>query len=454
MDDSDAQELEFEYDGYDDSGDEEIHHSESLTYELQSTSFEEVDNDAEELSKYESLTKEQLMILLEAEFARLSEVLDKDLWSISVLLRHYRWKVDTILADYIDDPERVCRKAGLSLSDDFAVHALENHRCGICLDVVPRAVGMKCEHYFCQECWRDYFSFKIHSEGVSCTRIYCAQPGCSLLISDNFVKQIVPTPTYQKLREFFFQSLVDDNPTIRWCIRPGCDKIIRKAETSFFSMARCDCGQRMCFKCGEDGHTPIDCAVMKAWMVKCKDDSETHSWLLVNTKPCPQCLCPIDKNGGCNHMTCEKCKYEFCWVCTENWKVHGTQYYQCNRYDPKSQDAASKDASKRSLEKYLHYYVRFMNHANSLKLEQKTTAAIEAKIAALIRDGQSSWIDLDYLSIASKQLTDVRQIFFFIFFLFINLKFQFPIVILIQIWLVLSLAFSRRCSFFSLAIMC
>lgn len=57
-----------------------------------------------------------------------------------------------------------------------------------------------------------------------------------------------------------------------------------------------------------------------------------------------------------SHMTCKKCKWEFCWVCMGPWSEHGTAWYQCNRFDEKSglnaRDAQAK--SRASLERYLH----------------------------------------------------------------------------------------------------
>jgi hypothetical protein len=45
-------------------------------------------------------------------------------------------------------------------------------------------------------------------------------------------------------------------------------------------------------------------------MKKCADDSETSNWISAHTKECSKCNSTIEKNGGCNHMSCKKCKYE------------------------------------------------------------------------------------------------------------------------------------------------
>jgi len=36
-------------------------------------------------------------------------------------------------------------------------------------------------------------------------------------------------------------------------------------------------------------------------------------------KSCPKCRAPIIRDGGCNHMTCGRCHYEFCWMCKRRY---------------------------------------------------------------------------------------------------------------------------------------
>ena len=43
---------------------------------------------------------------------------------------------------------------------------------------------------------------------------------------------------------------------------------------------------RVCcsFVCAELWHDPVQCKVLKLWIKKCDDDSETSNWLAANTK--------------------------------------------------------------------------------------------------------------------------------------------------------------------------
>jgi len=72
-------------------------------------------------------------------------------------------------------------------------------------------------------------------------------------------------------------------------------------------------------------------------MMKNESESENIKWINLYTKPCPRCRKPIEKNQGCNHINCVSCKFDFCWMCLGDWKLHttkdGTQYYKCNKYE-------------------------------------------------------------------------------------------------------------------------
>ena len=158
------------------------------------------------------------------------------------------------------------------------------------------------------------------------------------------------------------RTYVDDAPTLRWCPSPGCENAVSaavpaKALRSLVPTVRCACGTEFCFGCAEaPGHEPAICKVAGLWLRKCRDDSETANWISANTKECPKCNSTIEKNGGCNHMTCRKCKYEWCWICAGPWSEHGNSWYNCNRFDEKSGTEARSDQAKSraQLERYLH----------------------------------------------------------------------------------------------------
>jgi len=94
------------------------------------------------------------------------------------------------------------------------------------------------------------------------------------------------------------------------------------------------------------------------------------------------------------------------------WSEHGTSWYNCNRFEERSgldaRDAQAK--SRQSLERYLHYYNRYANHEHSAKLDKDIFTKTERKMMQLQSTSGMSWIEVQYLEMASKALQECRQI--------------------------------------------
>jgi len=366
------------------------------------------------------------------QVVEVAEILACDMDVAQVLLRHFKWDQEKLTDEYMTDPEKTAAKVGIHMGSDASIvhqpsgevkvagvskllSSLTPINCLICFEPKPLYSALACGHSYCNECYKEYISHKIADEGHDCVYARCPKEKCTLLVSQALVSSVLEDT--DKLQKFdraisLSRSFVDDNPGLRWCTAADCGRAV-KARPGVFGV-ECTCGERFCFQCGHEDHSPCSCDELKRWLVKCKDDSETFNWLVANTKACPKCGTSIEKNGGCNHMTCKNgaCKYEFCWVCVGPWKDHSGSFYACNKYDPDKDrdnpDAKKKDSSRAALERYLHYYTRFTNHDNSLKLEMDARVNMENKVKEMEQLGSNTWIDCQYLTDANKALHECR----------------------------------------------
>lgn len=109
-----------------------------------------------------------------------------------------------------------------------------------------------------------------------------------------------------RYRTLLNRTYVDDNTSMTWCPAPNCEYAIQcsvpqRSLDVVLPTVSCVCGHVFCFGCGLDGdHRPCCCPVVRKWVKKCKDDSETSNWISANTKECTKCHSTIEKNGGCN----------------------------------------------------------------------------------------------------------------------------------------------------------
>lgn len=355
----------------------------------------------------------------EDQIAEVSNILDQPPENTAILLRHARWNKEKLIENYMDREDKVLADAGLgrharALPQTITVPGFT---CDICCEdgTDLQTYAMRCGHRFCVDCYRQYLAQKIREEGEA-ARIRCPGEGCDMIIDFKSLDLLLTADLRSRYEELLTRTYVDDKENLKWCPAPNCiyavDCAVKQRDLGrIVPTVTCRCGHPFCFGCSMMDHQPAPCGLVRKWLKKCADDSETANWISANTKECPKCNSTIEKNGGCNHMTCRKCRHEFCWICMGLWSEHGTSWYNCNRFEERSgSDARDAQAKSRaSLERYLHYYNRYANHEQSAKLDKDIALKAERKMTKLQTDSNLSWIEVQFLSAASKCLQDCRQ---------------------------------------------
>ncbi|GMT28695.1 hypothetical protein PFISCL1PPCAC_19992, partial [Pristionchus fissidentatus] len=334
--------------------------------------------------------------------------------AIRILLNHFKWNKESLLERFyecsnVDEFLRSARVVADPSKMGDGVDG-ETMECTICCSLTM-LTGLNCYHYACKVCWEKYLTTKVLVDNTSI--IECLYPGCKLLVDDEHVVSLIGSN--ESARKAFtrltINGFVESNRLLRWCPAADCGKAIKVSHCEP-RVVQCECKCRFCFECGHEWHEPVNCRLLKLWLKKCSDDSETSNWINANTKECPKCHVTIEKDGGCNHMTCKNtaCRSEFCWMCLGPWEPHGSSWYSCNRFDD-SQAKQARDAqehSRAALQRYLHYYNRFMNHQQSLRLESKLYTSVKVKMD-LMQKNSMSWIEVQFLRKAVDILSECRR---------------------------------------------
>ncbi|KAF3435630.1 hypothetical protein FNV43_RR22721 [Rhamnella rubrinervis] len=334
------------------------------------------------------ITKESLLSAQREDLRRVMELLSLREHHARTLLIHYRWDVERLIAVLVEKGKAcLFMEAGVSVVEhqDLDSQLPPTVMCDICMEDVPsgESTKMDCGHCFCNGCWTEHFVVKIN-EGQS-KRIKCMAHKCNAICDEAAVRNLVSKrhpDLAEKFDRFLLESYIEDNKRVKWCPSiPHCGNAIRVEDDELYEV-ECSCSLQFCFGCLSEAHSPCSCLMWELWTKKCRDESETVNWITVNTKPCPKCHKPVEKNGGCNLVSCI-CGQAFCWLCAaatgrdHTWSnISG---HSCGRYK-EDQDKKSERA-KRDLNRYMHYHNRYKAHTDSFKLESKLKEIIQEKVS-------------------------------------------------------------------------
>ncbi|KAM3743043.1 hypothetical protein ACB098_07G115400 [Castanea mollissima] len=334
------------------------------------------------------ITKESLLAAQREDLRRVMDLLSLREHHARTLLIYYRWDVERLFAVLVEKGKAfLFDQAGVTVVEhpDLESPLGSTITCDICMDDVPsgEATREDCGHCFCNNCWTEHFMVKIN-EGQS-RRIRCMAHKCNAICDEAVVRNLVSKrhpDMAEKFERFLLESYIEDNKRVKWCpSTPHCGNAIR-IEDDEFCEVECSCGMQFCFSCLSEAHSPCSCLMWELWTKKCRDESETVNWITAHTKPCPKCHKPVEKNGGCNLVSCI-CGQAFCWLCggatgrDHTWSsISG---HSCGRY--KAEREKKSERAKRDHYRYMHYYNRYRAHTDSFKQESKLKEIIQERVS-------------------------------------------------------------------------
>lgn len=219
-----------------------------------------------------------------------------------------------------------------------------------------------CEHdaRVCNDCHRDFIRTSralAIDETSGDVQIACMTRGCSKgyhvsAINRCVVDNAARAEIYNRLSTVCFERASN----AVYCTRPQCGVpiMIDHDNEPFCTLLVCTrCANHMCVACKRDAHDGVSCADYDS---RSSSNSNNDNWTsekLVNSisRCCPRCSSRIFREGGCPHMTCSRCSYEFCFGCLGARTYAFGKHHGCDRIAAQFEnDAAHLLATMRKAE--------------------------------------------------------------------------------------------------------
>lgn len=190
-----------------------------------------------------------------------------------------------------------------------------------------------CGHRFCCSCLHAHIKINVReSETATVTcpaRLEDGTP-CPSLIDFPQIEQVLcreNDPESEEITALFssrkFDEMMRNDPIYSRCPaivgepRAPCNGWGMRANETTQNAECLRCHHKYCSSCHADAHSGTCEAYAETLRAQGRDGGAAAYQQLRSSqgyRTCSQCGNDVEKNGGCDHMTC-RCGYEFCYVC-------------------------------------------------------------------------------------------------------------------------------------------
>lgn len=183
-------------------------------------------------------------------------------------------------------------------------------------------------HIACGSCIRMWVNRKLTSKGLVICLICCKR-----MISDQAIRAALKHDDRLSLQFERAVSGVDSMTDVVTCPKYGCPTIgfvRRDTPPKYCWASRLWRWFRLWMVKAHQAQRTTMTTPPTAWCSRCRrcwklaphlsDDPESEKrsiqWKTKKTLDCPVCGVATEKHGGCRHVSCTRCRYEWCYLCT------------------------------------------------------------------------------------------------------------------------------------------
>ncbi|KAJ7954537.1 RBR-type E3 ubiquitin transferase [Quillaja saponaria] len=362
-------------------------------------------------NNFSFLKESDILRLQEDDISRVSSALAISPVVATILLVRFNWNVCETQDAWFSNQDTLAKSVGL-LENPNLNSPINSTTCGICFESFSfdGVNSAACGHPYCTSCWKSYISVAIDS-GPGCLTLKCPQPSCVVFVGKDMIDLLGSQKEKDKYQHYLLRSYVEQNKKIKWCPSPGCEYAVKSDDGNVNYDLSCLCSFMFCWNCSEDAHRPVNCDTVAKWVLKNTSEAENTKWISAYCKPCPKCKRPIEKNHGCNHMTCtHPCYFQFCWICFDKWSEHRS----CNSYlqsEELKEEEKQRRKVKAELRRYSHYYERWANNEHSRQKAISDFRELKrVQLEKLTSTQSQTESQLNFITEAWQQIVECRRV--------------------------------------------
>lgn len=208
-------------------------------------------------------------------------------------------------------------------SSQIGAECTRTRECIVCgeskepLEFPATAPTSSCAHpsNTCSKCLQSWMASEFDTKG--CDGIKC--PECPETLDYNDIRKAASPQTFDAYDQMSTRNVLSNLPEFAWCLAVGCNSgQLNTANGNYMDCANCGYKQCLTHKVPWHFNETCDQYEYRTSGQQARDEeAQTEAMIDSVSKKCPGSNCGwrIQKTDGCDHMTCRKCRHQFCWQC-------------------------------------------------------------------------------------------------------------------------------------------